>query len=40
VDPSEKVDIAESHPEVLIDMRKILEEHRSTLTAVENQLEK
>jgi arylsulfatase A-like enzyme len=40
VDPSEKVDIAESHPEVLLEMQKLLDQHRSTLTAVENQLEK
>jgi len=40
VDPSEKVNIAEMHPDVLSEMRKILEDHQSTLTAVENQLEK
>ena len=40
VDPSEKVNIAEEHPEVLYEIQKILEEHRATLTAVENQLEK
>lgn len=40
VDPSEKTDIADQHPEVLLEMQKTLEEHRSTLTAVENQLEK
>lgn len=40
LDPSEQVDIAGSHPEVLLEMGKILEEHRSTLTDVENQLEK
>jgi arylsulfatase A-like enzyme len=40
VDPSEKVNIAEQHPEVLLEMQKILEKHRSTMKAVENQLEK
>jgi len=40
VDPSEKVNVAEMHPEVLHEIQKILEEHQSTLTAVENQLEK
>lgn len=40
VDPSEKTDIAGQHPEVLLEMQKILEEHRSSLTPVENQLEK
>ena len=40
VDPSEKTDIAGQHPEVLIEMKRILEEHRATLTEVENQLEK
>lgn len=40
VDPSEKVNIADDHPEILLEIQKILEEHHSTLTAVENQLEK
>jgi arylsulfatase A-like enzyme len=40
IDPSEKVNIAEKHPEILLEMQKELEKHRSTLKAVENQLEK
>jgi len=40
VDPSEKFNIANQHPEVIAEMRKILEEHNATLIPVENQLEK
>jgi arylsulfatase A-like enzyme len=40
VDPSEKTDIADQHPDVLLEMKRIVEEHRATLTEVENQLEK
>jgi len=40
LDPSEKVDIAGNHPEVLLEMQKILDEHRSGLIPAENQLEK
>lgn len=40
VDPSEKVNVADQHPEVLIEMQRMVEEHRSSLTKVENQLEK
>ena len=40
VDPSEKHDIAEKHPEIISEIRKILAEHLSTLIPVENQLEK
>jgi arylsulfatase A-like enzyme len=40
VDPSEQTDIASQHPEVLLEMKRIVEEHRATLTEVENQLEK
>lgn len=40
IDPSEKINIAEKHPEVIVKMKKILEEHMSTLVPVENQLEK
>ncbi len=40
VDPSEKVDIAEKHPEVLLEFEKLLTEHRAGLIPVENQLEK
>jgi len=39
-DPSEKHDIAKDHPEIIEEMRKLLEEHMSTLVPVENQLEK
>lgn len=40
VDPSEKHDIAAENPEIIIEIKKILEKHRSTLEPVENQLEK
>lgn len=39
-DPSEKYDIADQHPEIIAEIRKILEEHKATLVPVENQLEK
>lgn len=40
VDPSEKYNIAEQHPEVVDEIKKVLEKHRKTLFPVENQLEK
>lgn len=40
VDPSEKYNIADKHPEVIVEIKKILQEHLSTLVPVENQLEK
>jgi len=40
VDPSEKYNIAAKHPEVIAEIKKILQEHLSTLKPVENQLEK
>ncbi|HUX56469.1 MAG TPA: hypothetical protein VMV77_05815 [Bacteroidales bacterium] len=40
IDPSERFNIAEKHPEVIAEIKKILEEHLSTLIPVENQLEK
>jgi arylsulfatase A len=40
VDPSEKYNIAEQHPEVIVEIKKILEKHLLTLIPVENQLEK
>ena len=40
VDPSEKYNIAEKHPKVIAEIKKILQEHLSTLVPVENQLEK
>lgn len=39
-DPSEKVNIADKHPEVISEIRGILEEHLAGLVPVENQLEK
>jgi arylsulfatase A-like enzyme len=40
IDPGEKYNIAEDHPEVIAEIRKVLEEHLLTLEEVENQLEK
>ena len=40
IDPSEKYNIAKEHPEIIAEMRKILEEHEKTVVPVENQLEK
>lgn len=40
IDPSEKYNVAEEHPEVIAEIKKILDEHLSTLVPVENQLEK
>ena len=40
IDPGEKYNIAEEHPEVIAEIRKVLEEHLLTLEEVENQLEK
>lgn len=40
VDPSEKQNIAEKHPEVIAEILKIVDQHRATLKPVENQLEK
>jgi len=40
VDPSEKFNIAEKHPEVITEIRKVLEEHLAGIEPVENQLEK
>jgi arylsulfatase A len=40
VDPSEKISIAEKHPELILEIEKILEEHMASLVPVENQLEK
>jgi arylsulfatase A len=40
VDPGEKYNIAGEHPEIIQDIRKVLEEHLATLEEVENQLEK
>ncbi len=40
VDPSEKFDIAQDNPVIIAEIRKVLEEHLSTIIPVENQLEK
>lgn len=40
IDPSEKFNIAEEHPEVIAEIKKILEEHMAGIEPVENQLEK
>jgi len=40
VDPSEKYNIAKEHPEVIAEIKKILEKHQSGVVPVENQLEK
>ena len=40
LDPSEKYNITEEHPEIIKEMKEVLEEHLSTLIPVENQLEK
>ncbi|MCG6187239.1 sulfatase family protein [Maribellus maritimus] len=40
VDPSEKYNIAEKHPEIIKEIKQVLAEHLKTVVAVENQLEK
>jgi len=40
VDPSERYNVAEDHPEIIAGIKKALEEHLSTIIPVENQLEK
>ena len=40
IDPGEKYNIADEHPEVIQEIKKVLEEHLSTIVEVENQLEK
>jgi hypothetical protein len=40
IDPAEKYNIAEEHPEVIAEIRKVLEEHLAGLEPAENQLEK
>jgi arylsulfatase A-like enzyme len=40
IDPSEKFNIAEEHPEVIAEIKKVLEEHMAGIEPVENQLEK
>lgn len=40
IDPAERFDVAEDHPEVLAEIQQLLEEHKATVVPVENQLEK
>ncbi len=40
VDPSERYNIAAEHPEIIAEIKKILEEHQKSVVPVENQLEK
>ncbi len=40
IDPGEKYNIAEEHPEILDDIKRELEKHLTSLEPVENQLEK
>jgi arylsulfatase A-like enzyme len=37
-DPSEKFDVAEKHPELMIELRKLADEHQKTVVAVKNQI--
>ncbi len=37
-DPSEKYDVAKDHPAVIEEIKKVVEQHRRTVTPVENQL--
>jgi arylsulfatase A-like enzyme len=38
-DPSEKMDVAKSHPDVIAAMQKLVEEHKATVVPVPSQLE-
>jgi arylsulfatase A len=40
VDPGERFNIADDHPEIIAEIRKVLEKHRAGVVPVENQLEK
>ena len=40
IDPSEKFNIASEHPDVIAEIRGVLEEHLAGIEPVENQLEK
>ncbi len=40
IDPGERHNVADKHPEILAEIRKVLEAHLATLKPVENQLEK
>lgn len=37
-DPSERHDVADRHPDILVQLEKMMDEHRSTLTEVKDQL--
>jgi arylsulfatase A len=37
-DPSEKFDLAEEHPELIAELRKLADEHRKTVVPVKNQI--
>lgn len=39
LDPSEKYDVAEAHPEVVAEITRLVKEHQETVVAVPNQLE-
>ena len=40
IDPSERHNVADKHPEIIAEMKKILEKHQASVVPVENQLEK
>ena len=40
IDPSEKYNIAEYHPDIVTEMKKIVADHKAAIVPVENQLEK
>jgi arylsulfatase A-like enzyme len=40
IDPSEKYNIADKHPEIVTEMKEILRQHQAGVVPVENQLEK
>jgi arylsulfatase A len=40
IDPGERYNIAQNHPEIIAEIRKIMEAHQATIKPVENQLEK
>jgi len=40
IDPSEKFNIAGEHPEIIKELRKVMEKHLAGIEQVENQLEK
>jgi arylsulfatase A-like enzyme len=40
IDPSERVNIADKHPEIIEEMKEIMKHHKAGIVPVENQLEK